>query len=324
MDSIQTAVNHFLNNLDGNTKKSYSYDFKNSRTGLLVILKANHLPAESVVSQLKELHGVEWIQHLKNIGCAPATISRRISAFKNLLRFCARRYGLKLSTNLFHDTLKDEKLLRKVKNFVLVPVEKVDKIIAYCMSPFDEEKVENLLAEMRNRSIVVTLADTGLRIGEAMGLKRGSINWNQGTTVIIGKGDKRGVVRFSERSLEIIDRLKQTELRVGAKMPASISKTPLFCRYTKKGVKSLDTATGRDVVQSICMKVLGEEYIEGEITPHSLRHYFVIDILRQTGNLETAKELARHENIATTHRYTQVENSQLDAAYKAIFNRKRN
>lgn len=320
MDSIETAISHFLNNLDGNTHKAYSYDFNNSRTGLLVILKSNHLPTDAAVSMLKEIHGVEWIQHLKNIGCAPATISRRISAFKNLLRYCARRYHLTINTTLFHETLKDAKLLPKVDNFVLIPFEKMTKVIEYCMAPFDEEKVQDLLVEMRNRTFIVTLADTGIRVGEAMAMKRGAINWSERKAAIIGKGKKAGTVRFSDRSMEMLDLLKRTEERMGAKMPASISTTPLFCRYTKKQAKSLTTATGRDIIQDMCQRILGDEYIVGEITPHSFRHYFVMEILHKTGNLETARGLSRHKNIGTTSRYNQVADAELDAAYKTIFN----
>ena len=52
---------------------------------------------------------------------------------------------------------------------------------------------------MRDRAFLLTLADTGLRVHEACNMRRGDIDWNEGRAVIIGKGDKQAVVRFSTR-----------------------------------------------------------------------------------------------------------------------------
>ena len=58
---------------------------------------------------------------------------------------------------------------------------------------------------------------------------------------------------------------------------------------------------------------------EGKITPHSFRHYFVTTVLRATGNLKLAQELARHANIAVTQRYAHISNDELDKGYQEIF-----
>ena len=44
---------------------------------------------------------------------------------------------------------------------------------------------------------MLTLADTGLRVHEACKLQRGQVDWNEGRAVIVGKGNKQAVVRFS-------------------------------------------------------------------------------------------------------------------------------
>lgn len=321
MDSINTAVGLFLNNLKGNTKKSYKYDFTNKSTGLLMLLKANHLPPDAVIKHLGELHGVEWIQHLKNIGCKPSTISRRISAYKNLLRFCALKYNLSVDSNKFAEMLKSAKLKPKLKNLKKIPMEKIEKVINYCLDKnVKAESILETLLEVRNRTFFITLADTGLRISEAMALVRGDINWTAQKAVIIGKGEKRASIRFSDRSIEMLNFMKRTEESANLQMPKSISSTPLFAKYRKKKVSALSTKAGEYVVRDLCIAALGSEYIEGEITPHSLRHYFVMIILRKTGNMKKAKELARHESIETTNKYTQMEDAELDSAFADIFN----
>ena len=74
----------------------------------------------------------------------------------------------------------------------------VEKVISYCGT-----LGRNLIA-LRDRAFILTLVDTGLRISEACSLQRGDIDWNEGRTLIIGKGNKQDVVRFSDRSMKAL------------------------------------------------------------------------------------------------------------------------
>jgi integrase len=64
--------------------------------------------------------------------------------------------------------------------------------------------------------------------------------------------------------------------------------------------------------------VLGEASSQG-ITPHSFRHYFVTTVLRGSGNLKLAQELARHTSIQVTQRYAHLSDDELDRGYHEIF-----
>jgi site-specific recombinase XerC len=65
-------------------------------------------------------------------------------------------------------------------------------------------------------------------------------------------------------------------------------------------------------------EAIGPEAV-GIITPHSFRHYFVTTVLRASGNLKLAQELARHRNIAVTQRYAHLSDDELDRGYSEIF-----
>jgi site-specific recombinase XerD len=65
-------------------------------------------------------------------------------------------------------------------------------------------------------------------------------------------------------------------------------------------------------------EVLGEA-AAGLITPHTFRHYFVTAVLRGTGNLRLAQELARHRSIASTQVYTHLASDELDQGYYEVF-----
>ena len=177
------------------------------------------------------------------------------------------------------------------------------------------------LRALRDRAFLLTLADTGLRVHEACNLRRGDVDWNEGRAVIIGKGDKQAVVRFSSRSMRALkDYLSaRSHLDGGSNRP--LSALSLFARHDKgagKKIKPISTATGRNIVTERVEQALGKEAV-GTITPHSFRHYFVTTVLRASGNLKLAQELARHSNIQVTQRYAHLSDDELDKGYYEIF-----
>ena len=210
------------------------------------------------------------------------------------------------------------------------PAEDIERVLAFMSDPATlivppGEDVDNLrLREIRDRAFLLTLADTGLRVHEACALRRGDIDWNEGRAVIIGKGDKQAVVRFSTRSMKALkDYLAlRSPLDGGSGRP--LSSLPLFARHDKgagKKVKPITTTTGRNIVAERVIQILGKE-AEGKITPHSFRHYFVTTVLRGSGNLKLAQELARHSNIQVTQRYAHLSDDELDKGYYEIFEKK--
>jgi integrase/recombinase XerC len=174
---------------------------------------------------------------------------------------------------------------------------------------------------LRDRAFLVTLADTGLRVHEICALRRGDIDWNEGRAIIIGKGDKQAVIRFSSRSLAALKEYLSQRSKLDGASGRPLSALPLFARHDKgagKKVKPMSTATGRHIVETRVREILGADF-DGRITPHSFRHYFVTTVLRASGNLKLAQELARHTNISVTQRYAHLSDDELDRGYHEIF-----
>lgn len=203
------------------------------------------------------------------------------------------------------------------------PKTDIEKVLDYAeeLNKKATESTEDRLINLRDRAFLITLADTGLRVHEACNLRRGDIDWHESRAIIIGKGNKEAVLRFSKRSLTAMrDYLhSRAELDgVGGKALASL---PIFARHDKaagKTIKPISTTTGRAIVRDRVRECIGEEAV-GTITPHSFRHYFVTTILGSTGNLKLAQVLARHTNIAVTQRYSHLADDELDKKYQEIF-----
>ncbi|MCB9077764.1 MAG: tyrosine-type recombinase/integrase [Anaerolineaceae bacterium] len=202
---------------------------------------------------------------------------------------------------------------------------------------FPEENLEKLLNKMekavkrptesmaqkltihRDTALLITLADTGLRVSEACGLRKGDLDWDRRRAVIIGKGDKQAIVRFSPRSLQHIS--AYLSLRSALDQQQGRQKVlPIFARHDKrvsKRVLPISARTAENIVTDYVVHFLGEE-ARGTITPHTFRHYFVTRVARQHDIL-VAQNLARHESISTTSGYTHLTDTEIDQAYEAIF-----
>ena len=206
---------------------------------------------------------------------------------------------------------------------LLSQIESIDNIIAQDAA---EDELNARLRAYRDRAFLLTLADTGFRVHEACKLRRGDIDWNEQRAVIIGKGDKQAVIRFTARSMQAIKEYLSQRASIDGNSGRQLTSLPIFARHDKgagKKVKPMTPTTGRRIVQERVAQLLGQQMV-GTITPHSFRHYFVTAILRGTGNLRYAQELARHKNIAVTQRYTHLSNDELDKAYYEVFEKKKN
>ncbi len=205
------------------------------------------------------------------------------------------------------------------------PREDIEKLLeaveSYAQLSVSDEKDQ--LRALRERAFLITLADTGLRVHEICQLRRGDVDWNEGRAIIIGKGDKQAVIRFSARSMRALKDYLIARQKLDGASGRPLPSLPLFARHDKgagKKVKPISTATGRNIVIDTVRRILGEDAV-GKITPHSFRHYFVTTVLRASGNLKMAQELARHSNIAVTQRYAHLSDDELDRGYYEIFDK---
>lgn len=210
------------------------------------------------------------------------------------------------------------------------PAADIERIIAYMSDPSifgvatSEDSTSERLRAMRDAAFLLTLADTGLRVHEACGLRRGDIDWNEGRAMVIGKGNQQALVRFSSRSMKALKEYLSARASLDGGSGRPLTSLPLFARHDKgagKKVKPITTTTGRNIVAERVEQILGKESV-GRITPHSFRHYFVTTVLRGSGNLKLAQELARHKNIQVTQRYAHLSNDELDKGYYEIFEKK--
>jgi site-specific recombinase XerD len=223
-------------------------------------------------------------QDEKGRGIKKVTQDYYVIAIRGFLRFLAKRNIEALSSE------KVELGKAKDRQVEFLELEEVERLIRAAHG----EKLENL----RDTAILELLFSTGLRVSELVGLDIKGVNLKTGEFAVRGKGDKVRLV-FLSTSAKIA--LNEYLMRRKDLSPA------LFVR-SKEGDPSRLTVRS---VERIVKKYAAKAGIVKKITPHTLRHSFATDLLRNGADLRSVQEMLGHSNITTTQVYTHITNKHL-------------
>ena len=319
--TIAEAISDYLDSVQLARSQNTARTYKNALTIFQRVLKEYWLDPETSPAEKLTEDAITWLAtYLKNFSApterlyitAVAGFYEYVAAerlaeinlprLRLLIRQRARRPGIRLPQFPSED-------IQQVLDFVTNITEQT------FYNPTDK------LRALRDRAFLLTLADTGLRVHEACALRRGDVDWNEGRAVIIGKGDKQAIVRFSSRSVRALKDYLSARSHLDGTSNRPLTALPLFARHDKgagEAVKPITTRTGQNIVNLRVEEALGKAAV-GTVTPHSFRHYFVTTVLQGSGNLKLAQELARHRNIQVTQRYAHLADDELDRGYWEIF-----
>jgi integrase/recombinase XerC len=178
------------------------------------------------------------------------------------------------------------------------------------------------LISLRNHALVATLADTGLRISEAVGLRRGDVQWTAKPAPrakVTGKGDKERWVFFSVRASRVARAYLNARDAAVSDTHQPLHTQPLFANHSRShaGLR-ISTVTGRKIVRKLARATLPLDRVPA-IHPHTFRHHFLTKVWRETGDLHLAQKLAGHASVGTTTRYTHASAEELAAGYARVF-----
>ena len=308
------TVNHARS---ANTARTYSHGMNH----FVQILSDNGMDANKMdVTFLSEDHVALFINNLKQL--SPATERLYLTAVTGFYEYLAAENFLNVNLAKIRLLIK-QRARRPGIRLPQFPKYGIEDVLLYAeeLHAKPSQDQQEQFRNYRDRAFLLTLADTGLRIHEACGLRRGDIDRHSRQAVIIGKGNYQAVVRFSKRSMKALNDYLTIRASMDGATGKAISSLPVFARHDKGAgnkIKPLSTTSGRAIVNERVKEALGAEAV-GTITPHSFRHYFVTRILDETGNLKLAQTLARHRNIAVTQRYAHLVDNELDQEYQEIF-----
>lgn len=326
---LESALDAYLGEVaNGRSRHTYEAYRRAANTFLAALAQAQMATPDTPVGQMS----LEWVKvflsHLqRKVNGQPQFSSATESLYLTGLLGFIEDY---LYAVLPHSTIEEIRtyVKRRRRKIPLrqppFPREAIEKLLASvqeaALGPVKDE--EQHLSVLRDRALLVTLADTGLRVFEACGLTRGQLDSPEGKVSVIGKGDKEAQVRFSSRALRAIRAYIQARAKIDGLQKRELSALPLFARHdwaARGKTLPMTTRSAERVIDRWVAAVLGPDAV-GTITPHTFRHYFVTVVIRSSGgDFQVAQRLARHSNITTTQRYAHISDEALDRAYDEIF-----
>jgi integrase/recombinase XerD len=134
------------------------------------------------------------------------------------------------------------------------------------------------------RTMVVLLMTTGLRLSEALSLRKDGVDFNAKEMTVVGKGGKQRVVPLLSVTADTLS--------------AYIKKYPSDSPFVFPG----DTRTGHAEIHN-AEKTLRHACIRAGVkpfTPHQLRHFYATEMLRNGAKLEVVGRILGHSGIGVT------------------------
>lgn len=236
----------------------------------------------------REIAGREEDQIKKN------TQNYHLIALRSFLKYLAKRDIKTMAPE------KIELAKQGSRHVAFLEIEELQRLLA---GPADDPTIVGL----RDKAILELLFSTGLRVSELASLKISDINLKLEEFTVKGKGQKHRVVFLSEQAKRPI------RMYIEARRDTS---PYLFVRHDRaRGQAEAQPLTPRSV-QRIVDRYAREAGITKRVTPHTLRHTYATDLLRNGADIRAVQSLLGHASITTTQVYTHVTDKELRRVYK--------
>ncbi len=293
-DALAQWLEHLAHERRASPRTLEAYGFA---AGRYIAFLEQHRGETITVDVLSKLTAGEvraWLAHLRqgDKPLSPRSLSQALSAIRTFHRFLDVRLG--------------------APNAAIALV-RGPRVVPGAPRPVSEDQARGLIAEpaldpdredwesARDEAVLTLLYGCGLRISEALSLKRSDAPLPDSLR-ILGKGSKTRIVPVLPAVREAIDAyLADVPFVLAPGEPLFRAKRggPLSPRHVQATVQNLRSRLG----------------LPDSATPHALRHSFATHLLGAGADLRSIQELLGHASLSTTQRYTQVDAAALLGAY---------
>jgi integrase/recombinase XerD len=223
------------------------------------------------------------VAELRAAGLASTTIARRIAALRSFFR---------------HQQLLG---LREDNPAAELDLPRRRRTLPRTLSPSEAERLVEAAngtspRDLRDRALLELLYGAGLRVSEAVGLDKASVDLDGRLVRAVGKGSKERVVPIGRQAAEAVRRY----LARGRPYLDNRHHAELF-------LNARGGALTRAGAFLILRRLAAKAGLEPErVHPHLLRHSFATHLLEGGADLRSVQEMLGHADLATTELYTHV------------------
>ncbi len=268
-----------------NTLESYRRDLKKFHN----YLKKNGI--DSINSIDRNLIG-SFLGELKKSGYAMSTISRTIASIRSFFNFLLEE-GV-IVNNPAHE-LESPRIEKKLPR--VLTTGEVDRLLG---QPRPGEH-----NGLRDKAMLELLYASGIRVSELVSLNVTDLDPRVGFLRCRGKGMKERIVPVGSVAINCVSEYLKS---ARDELCKNNGETALFVnhhgnRMTRQGFWKL------------LKKYARKSNINGDITPHTLRHSFATHLLENGADLRSVQEMLGHSDISTTQIYTQITRRKIREIY---------
>jgi integrase/recombinase XerD len=230
-----------------------------------------------------------YVETLHRQGLAPTSVCRHLASLSTFFRFL----------------VFDGRLHENVAKLLVAPSvwDRLPTVLSPAATILLLER-PSLLTRLgrRDRAALETLYATGCRASEVVGLRPVDLDLVAGTARCIGKGNKERLVPLGSNAILALSAYLDRD------RPALMLKNPhTSAVFVSKSGRPLS----RVGLWQIVKRHAQAAGLNGDVSPHTLRHSFATHLLARGADLRVVQEMLGHASIATTQIYTRVELSRL-------------
>jgi integrase/recombinase XerC len=198
----------------------------------------------------------------------------------------------------FFAYLKEQKVIVETPMLNMHPPKKEQRII----EPFSSEQIKDMLAicddetflGARNKAMIYTFIDTGLRLSELTNIRLGDVNIQTDTIKVMGKGNKERVVPFGKKTKAALLKYQRARNSPLTALWLTEERTPL----TARGIEITVIRMGRYAgIQGV------------RCSPHTFRHFFGTNAMLNGAPDWAVQQLLGHATLTMTEKYRKTVNS---------------
>jgi len=245
------------------------------------------LYGKSGKKDLKEMERADleaFIEHVQDCGLKISTVRTKLACLIAFFHFLMEQ-----------DVISGSVLKRPMKL-------KLPEVLPRAMNPADVKKLLSVIDDIRDRALILLLLRTGMRIGEALGLRVNDLDMRD-RKVHLFQGEKNSMGRVVYLSDDVLWALRRW-LR-------QRDQNKEFVFYGRDN-KPICYSTGRSRFVRYIQKAGLEQ--KG-YTVHCLRHTFASELLNAGMRLECLQQLMGHQDIEVTRRYARLTDTTREEEY---------
>ena len=234
----------------------------------------------------------DWMEHLVDGGMEASSVGTRFAALRSLFKFALARH-----------------LVERDPTYRLEPPKKAKRLPTFLKESEMNRLLDDLpwgtsFKDVRDKAIITTFYETGIRLSELTGLNDVDIDSDYHQLKVSGKGNKQRVVPYGEELARTLRDYMTCRDREVIRHSDAVFVTSKGKRMTSEEVRTL--------VKDKLSLVSSQK----KLSPHVLRHTFATAMLNNGASIESVRRLLGHASASTTEVYTHTTFEQLRRVYK--------